>query len=542
MRRAAGGLLLVAALLASTAPAQEPPRLLRIAAATIAELREWDARVDALVRGGELRVRQEEADPLVAGRRHERADQVYRGVRVHGGDVTRQTSGGQTVSLFGTLYTGIDVDPRPRIGPDEARAVAARAAGAASGPGRPPELVVLPLDGEARPAYALAWRVRVMTPRALDVFFVDAHTGVVLRRESDLETQAAIGRGRGVLGDDKKVSASSAGGRFVTVDRLRPSAIVTYDLRGDLARTIAFLDGAVDLDDTADAAADADNEWIDAAAVDAHVHAGWTYDYLFKRFGRSGLDNRNGRIRSVVHPVRRQDIFAYDDEIVGIFFLNAFYAGGGILVFGEGLPAGFRLSGGQTVDYFAGALDIVAHELAHGVTEYTSRLVYRGEPGALNEAFSDIVAIGAEFFFQAPGTGPRQADYLVGEDVFRPGGVRSAADPQAYGDPDHYARRFTGPEDNGGVHINSAIVSHAFYLAIEGGRNRTSGLAVTGVGPANREQVERVFFRAFTQMLPSNASFLTARVATIQSARDLYGAGSAVETAVAQAWTAVGVP
>ena len=85
-------------------------------------------------------------------------------------------------------------------------------------------------------------------------------------------------------------------------------------------------------------------------------------------------------------------------------------------------------------------------------------------------------------------------------------------------------------------------MSHAFYLAIEGGRNRTSGLAVTGVGPANREQVERVFFRAFTQMLPSNASFRTARAATIQSARDLYGAGSAVETAVAQAWTAVGVP
>ncbi|HXH05442.1 MAG TPA: M4 family metallopeptidase, partial [Vicinamibacterales bacterium] len=419
---------------------------------------------------------------------------------------------------------------------------AARAAGAPPESGHPPELVILPLDSGPRPDYALAWRVRVMTARALEVVFVDAHTGEILERRSDLQTQAAVGRGRGVLGDEKKVSASTAGGRFVTVDRLRPPPIVTYDLRGDLERAIAFLDRAIDLDDLADAAADSDNDWTDGAAVDAHVYAGWTCDYLFKRFGRSGLDGRNGRIRTLVHPVRRQDLFSYDDETVGIFFLNAFYAGDGIVVFGEGLPPGVRLVTGQTVDYFAGALDIVAHELAHGVTEYTSRLIYRGESGALNEAFSDIVAIGVEFFFQPPGSGLGRADYLVGEDVFRPGGVRSAADPLAYGDPDHYSLRVTGTADNGGVHANSAIVTHAFYLAIEGGRNRTSGLTVAGVGAANREQIERVFVRAFSQMLPSNATFRTARTATIQAARDLYGAGSTVETAVTQAWTAVGVP
>jgi Zn-dependent metalloprotease len=184
---------------------------------------------------------------------------------------------------------------------------------------------------------------------------------------------------------------------------------------------------------------------------------------------------------------------------------------------------------------------VVAHELSHGVTSYTSDLEYHGESGALNEAFSDVVGTSVEFFFQTAGTAAGQADYLIGEDVVTPGGVRSMANPQAFGDPDHYSRRFTGDEDNGGVHINAGIATHAFYLAIEGGVNRTSGLAVQGVGAANREQMEKVFYRAFVFLLPSTASFSTARAATIQSARDLYGVGSAAETAVTQAWTAVGV-
>jgi Zn-dependent metalloprotease len=91
------------------------------------------------------------------------------------------------------------------------------------------------------------------------------------------------------------------------------------------------------------------------------------------------------------------------------------------------------------------------------------------------------------------------------------------------------------------VHINSTIASHAFYLAIEGGTNRTSGLSVQGVGSGNREQIEKVFYRAFTQLLPANATFSVARATTIQAARDLYGANGAAERAITQAWTAVGV-
>lgn len=115
------------------------------------------------------------------------------------------------------------------------------------------------------------------------------------------------------------------------------------------------------------------------------------------------------------------------------------------------------------------------------------------------------------------------------------------SDPASLGDPDHYSRRYTGSADNGGVHINSAIPNQAFYLAIEGGTNRTSGLPVQGVGGANREQIEKVFYRAFTQLMPSNSTFATARSATIQAARDLFGGGSPAERAVTEAWAAVGV-
>ena len=234
-------------------------------------------------------------------------------------------------------------------------------------------------------------------------------------------------------------------------------------------------------------------------------------------------------------------------DLLFSFAVNAFWCdtcgpnGVGLMFFGNGIPTTFTL-GGQNVLPLSASIDIVAHELTHGVTSSSSNLIYMNESGALNEAFSDIMGTGVEFFFQPVGAGIGQADYLLGEDSFRsPGGggrngTRSLANPASFGYPDHYSIRFTGPDDNGGVHINSSIVNHAFYLAIEGGRNRVSGLNVQGVGAANREQIEKVFYRAFVFLLPASATFSTARAAT-----DLYGASSAATQAITQTWAAVGV-
>ena len=513
--------------------AQQPGRgRVTITPTSAAELREWAPRLDSLRRSGELRLRIRRDDTLVAGRAHERYDQYHRGVRVFGADVAEQLSRGQVVSAFGNVYEGVEVETAPAIEADRAREIVETRAGVDIG--RAPELVILP-QGDG---YVLTWRVRAATQGDIREYFVDARDGSIAFDFSDLETQSAVGRGQGVLGDSKKVSVSSSGGQFVTTDRLRPPAINTNDMRGDYLRTINYLNEVIQLT-TNDLASDADNTWTDGAVVDAHVYAGWTYDYYFKRFNRRGLDNANRSVQVLVHPIRRSDVFTLFSNY-DVFYTNAFYAGDGVVLFGEGLPPGVTL-GGQSWDFLSGALDVVAHELSHGVTQYTSDLIYLNESGALNEAFSDIMGTSVEFFFQPAGTGSMRADYSIGEDVVRPGGIRSMSDPQSLGDPDHYSKRFLGSADNGGVHINCGIATNAFYLAIESGTNRTSGLSVQGVGAANREQIERVFYRAFTQMLPANATFAVARAATIQSARDLFGTNSAAERAVTQAWTAVGV-
>ena len=510
-------------------------RVVRVQAMAGREAGSWDGRIEALVAQGELRLRQVRADTLLPGRRHERFAQFYKGVHVFGGELVRQSDDAGVVSVFGTFYEGVDIGVRPTLSATAARGLVETKDAPALLTGHDPELVVLP---EASGGYALCWRLRAWTSGDLVMYFVDAHDGHVRLRFSDRKTQSAVGLGKGVLGDKKKVSAKSSGGTFVADDELRPPAVETYDYQGNLSKFLS-LQRVEDISPS-DLAKDADNDWTDGANVDAHVHAGYTYDYYYKRFGRHGLDNADVRMINITHVVRRSDLLTQPIEVVFDFYLNAFYLGDGVMVYGEGLPPEYTFNR-QHWDYLAGGLDVVAHELTHGVTDYSSGLIYEGESGALNESFSDMMGTAVEFYFQPIGSGPLHADYLCGEDVVTPGGIRSLANPTVFGDPDHYSERFLGPEDNGGVHINSGIPNHAYYLAIEGGTHRLSKVTVQGVGVANRDQIEKVFYRAFTSMLPASADFHTARLATIQAARDLQGPGSAAERAVTQAWTAVGV-
>jgi bacillolysin len=537
--------LFVCAATAVAALVSPPPRLRgqearlqRITAVTAAELRTWDSQVDRMIRSRELELRLDREDTLMTGRRHTRYRQTVDGIPIYGADVARQTDEkGVTVSIFGDVYDGVRISTTPGISSDRVREILAARTGVELGADRDPRLLVLPRESGA---FTLVYTARVATPEDITLYFIDAQTGSVIEQRSDAKRQSAsVGAGIGVLGERKKVSSSAQGGTYVSSDRLRPPVIETYDMKGNLNRLLGVLNGFT-LPGQSDFASDSDNEWTDGPNVDAHVYAGYTYDYYFKRFGRRGLDNANIRIRSFTHPVNRQDARTAPPGVLFTFFVNAFYFGDGIMVYGEGLPTELSLDG-QRWNYLAGSLDVVAHELTHGVTDYSSELIYQDESGALNEAFSDIMATSAVFFFQQAGSGAGTADYIIGNDVVTPGGIRSLQDPRAYGYPDNYRIRFIGSEDNGGVHINSSIATHAFYLAIEGGTNRTSGLNVQGIGAANREQMEKVFYRAFTQLLPSNARFATARAATLQAAQDLYPGNSAIANALTQAWTAVGV-
>jgi Zn-dependent metalloprotease len=366
---------------------------------------------------------------------------------------------------------------------------------------------------------------------------VNAATGAIERSVSELRRQApVIGKGTGVLRDSKKVSARQATGTFQAWDLLRPASFLTLTLQGSPKRLNDLLETGFLFE--SDIATSSNNVWTDGATVDAHAYQGWVYDYYFKRFGRRGLDDRDGGVLSIVHPLARSLASQYPPEVVGVFINNALYIHPGLLIFGDG--------DGQVFDYLAGSLDVVAHEMTHGVTAFTSNLEYLDESGALNEAFSDIMAVGHEFHFLQSGRGPQKGpNFLIGEDVtrFGPGYLRSLEHPGSVGDPDHYSlRQHIGTDvDYGGVHFNSTIAGHAFYLAIAGGRNRTSGISVQGVGLASIERIERIFYRAFVFLMAPRAEFADARAATLQAATDLYGPNSVERSQVAQAWTAVGV-
>ncbi len=530
-------LILLGVLHTQSASAQGRPRALAATRSSPADLRAVDQAVEAMIRDRTLAVRDVQRDTLLPERLHERLDQYVRGVRIVGGDLTRQTGPDGTVSVFGTLHGELALGLTPAIAADDARAAIASAAGGEALDGVP-ELVVLPLSN----GYHLAYYGQAVKGLEIVNVYVDASAGALLQQYTDFVSE--IGVGKGAYGDDKKVSAKAVGGAFVTDDPLRPSAITTYDMKGNLSRLTGILN-RVTTPAPSDIATDADNQWTDSTVVDAHVYAGWYYDYLFKRFGRHGLDNRELRMAVFTHPVRLQDIFSAPNEVLGTYYVNAFAcstcgpdARGGV-VFGEGAPRGFL--GNYEVKPFGSALDVVAHELTHVVTGNSARLngFPFSEAGALNEAFSDVLGASTAFFFLPVGNGPMQASYLHNKDVTVPSGVfsRSLSNPSSTGDPDHYTQRDIG----GDPHYNGVILGHAFYLAIEGGTNRTSRQTVQGVGAANRDQIEKAFFRALTVLMPSSSTFGLTRAATIQAARDLYGAGSAAERAITQAWDAVGV-
>ena len=378
-----------------------------------------------------------------------------------------------------------------------AAAIVERRTGGRIAADRPPALVVLPLDGGR---YATAWMAEARTATDVILCFLDARTGAVLRQQSVLKAQGRPGL----------------------------AGAVVLDARGDANRASAIVSGTASPGDAERPAAAAA-----AARAETEARVNAALRFLEARFGRKGLDGRGSPVTALVNPVRPQDW----DRLPAAwrpFFTGGFWDGRRIVV-GAGLPEGVTVEGRHWTNA-AGAIDLVAHELAHAVEDQAWRPVYRGEAGALSEAFADVLATAIEFSWQGG-----RANYLVGEDATGGVGVRSLRQPSLHGLPDHYDRRATAEDDNLSVHANSTIAGHAYYLAIEGGNHATSGLQVEGVGPARREQVERAFYRAFAWMLPSDATFADARAATIQSARDLYGPGSAAARALTQAWTAVGV-
>jgi bacillolysin len=435
-----------------------------------------------------------------------RYQQYVGDAEVLGGQITLLARGGQQVAVIGSHYPGLVPSNSVKLTASNARGIAERAIGAS---GR--WIVKLAIDpSNGRQFY----KVENQRFDSRWFFWIDAADGKQLNKYNAIHT----GSGTGVKGDTKTVDSTFSGGvfRMVSGDGRR----ATYDAGN--AQQQSALPGTL--------FTDSDDIWNAArhpAAVDAHSYADVTDDYYLATFGRNSLDNNGMQIVSSVHFKRRYN--------------NAFWNGSQV-TYGDGDGTGFLA--------FSGALDVVAHELTHGVTDFTSGLIYQNESGALNESFSDIIGNTVE---QVAGTrDPGEPDWLVAEDISLAAdtapGFRNMGDPQEDADPDHYSERYTGTEDDGGVHTNSAISNHAYYLLVNGGRN--AGCDTTGsdghqhtqdcdvmVNALGLDTAADIFYNGFTS-LQENATIANARFATVAAAA-LYGATA--EASTNAAWQAVGV-
>jgi bacillolysin len=466
-------------------------------------------RVDSAVASGGMKLAATQVEDL-GGFVHERFDVYYKGLKVWGAQVLRHSRNGEVYLVNGEFHENIGIDVAPTVSPEQAVGMAATGLGdAAYAPAGTPELMIYP----GTDAYHLAFQVIYAKPDSRIVTFVDAKTGQIVLRYEDVKTDAAIGVGTGTFGDTKKMSTEPSNGAYRAVDNMRPAQIITGTCANLTTGAAYYV-----LDD--------DNNWTsDPSVVDAHTYMGWIYDYYYLVHGRKSMNNNNGGLVIAVH--------------FGTNYENAFYnSGNKYMYFGDADPS---------IHYpFAAALDIVAHEFTHGVTDATSNLIYSFESGALNEAFSDIMGVSCEFFHQAAGSGYLRAEWWEGEDVNKSfGPMRSLSNPSSLGVwgghyPDHYSTRWVLPyaSDNGGVHLNCTIASHWYYLLAQGGTNKTSGISVTGIGLSKAEQIA---YKAWCYYFTPSTTFHNARAYTYQAAASLYGADSTEAQTVLAAWTAVGV-
>lgn len=254
----------------------------------------------------------------------------------------------------------------------------------------------------------------------------------------------------------------------------------------------------------------------DAAVNEAYDHSGKVYEFFKTVFGRNSIDSKGMTLISSVH--------------FGQGYNNAFW-NGEQMVYGDGDKIIF--------DRFTKSLDVVGHELTHGITSFTSNLEYLDQPGALNEHFSDVMGVLLQHWSENKTVD--KADWRIGDEIMvapKAKCLRTMTGDKAYEDdpylgtdpqPKHMKDIYKGMDDNGGVHINSGIPNHAFYLtAMEIGGNAW-------------EKAGTIWFETFTKRLHSTSDFDDAASITFEVAGQLFGHGRTEQKAVANAWEKVGL-
>ena len=348
----------------------------------------------------------------------------------------------------------------------------------------------------------LVWNVEIRSGLAHDwIYFIDAGSGAVLNRYNAVCSDGTkTASAPDLNGVHRTFGTYQVGSSYYMMDASQPM----FDAAGSTIPdnphgAIAALD-LRNSDITASAqiyyVTSSNNQWSDASSVSAHYNAMITYQYYLNTYNRKSIDDKNMTINSIIHVTEN-----------GKPMDNAFW-NGNVMCYGDGNVSFKPLAGG---------LDVAAHEMTHGVTQYSANLEYQNQSGALNESWSDVFGALVDTL-----------NWTMGELIikdhnsFPTGALRDLKDPHNGGTPGSASwqpatmsefQQLSNDQngDNGGVHVNSGIPNHAFYFA------------ATSIG---RPKAGQIWYRALTVYLTRTSQFIDARIATEKAATDLYGASS----------------
>lgn len=359
----------------------------------------------------------------------------------------------------------------------------------------------------------LTWVIEVRSGLSQDWFyFVDATNGNILNSYNavcyDGITTAS---GKDLNGVTRTFGTYQVGANYFMIDASQPMFNATQSKIPDIpVGAIVGLDlRNKDFDNSSSIyySASNNNQWSDPAAISAHYNGIVTYKYFLNNHQRNSVDGKGMTIYSIVHVTEQSKPME-----------NAFWSGK-VMCYGDG---------GSYFTPLAGGLDVAAHEMTHGITQFSANLEYQGQSGALNESMSD--AFGALV---------DTANWKIGEQIiknfntFPSGAMRDMIDPHNGGtkgsavwQPAKMSEFLNTTEDNGGVHSNSGIPNRAFYLVAKS---------------LTRAKAAKIWYRALTTYLTRTSQFIDARIATVKSATDIYGGNSAEVASVKSAWDVVEV-
>ncbi|GAB3729008.1 hypothetical protein GCM10027594_11110 [Hymenobacter agri] len=469
---------------------------------------------------------------------HQRFAQYYQGIRVEHADYIVHSKGGAVEAINGDFEKIAGLSTTPTVSEQAALTQALNKVGArkymwqtseANAEAFKPtgELVIVRDNRVENGPQVLAWKFNVYAaqPVSRAYVYVNAHTGDVVLTDNIIKHAAATGSFATAYSGTRSFADETATGGYTLKEYTRGLGIETYNCKKSNSYT------------SATSFIDADNSWteynnanFDNVSGDAHVGAQATYDYWKNVHGRNSFDNAGAKIKSYVH---------FDDTPGdGVGYENAYW-NGSVMTYGDGASRFRPLT----------ALDVCGHEIGHAVCEKTANLTYSNESGAMNEGLSDIWGASIEAYAVASlgftsGGVKAKSTWLIGEEIDKQqAALRSMSDPKSLGQPAYYKGQYwyAGTADNGGVHTNSGVLNHWYYILAVGksGTNEGGGTySVTGVGLS---AAAKITYRMESVYMTASSTYAQARTYAIQAATDLYGAGSAQVTAVTDAWFAVGV-